>query len=106
MLAYGIWLSGAETHYGAESVPPQVKDTSRKTKVFDYEIPIRVDGKKGSIDGTLYWVGQANTSKLPFIVVGLLVLLGGGAAVLFARRRRDRDDDRSSGDEAPSKEAW
>jgi hypothetical protein len=95
-------------HYGAESVPPQVKDTSKKTKVFDYEIPIRVDGKKGAIDGTLFWVGEGSTSKLPFIIVGALIVLGGGAAVLFARRRRDREDDGSddSTEGKPTKEAW
>jgi hypothetical protein len=96
-------------HYGAESTPPQVKDTSQKTKVFDYEIPIEVDGRKGAIDGTLYWVGQANTSKLPFVVVGLLILLGGGGAVLYARRRRDGaggSPDRADRPAEPSKEAW
>jgi hypothetical protein len=92
-------------HYGSEAIPPQVKDQSRKTKVFDYEIPLRIDGRKGAIHGTLYWVGPANTSKLPFIVVGLLVVLGGGAAVLFIRRRRGSDDD-GHNDLPPAKEAW
>jgi hypothetical protein len=92
-------------HYGSEATPPQVKDTSKKTKVYDYEIPLRIDGKKGAIHGTLYWVGAANTSKLPFIVVGILILVGGGAAVLYIRRRRGRedgDDDRAR----PAREAW
>jgi LPXTG-motif cell wall-anchored protein len=104
-------------HYGSTSVPPQVKDTSKKTKVFDYEIPISIDGRKGAIDGTLYWVGQANTSKLPFIIVGAVIVLGGGALVLFLRRRRDRNEDAErdggvsggpGGDvgKPPEKEAW
>jgi hypothetical protein len=92
-------------HYGSEATPPQVTDTSKKTKVYDYEIPLRIDGKKGAIHGTLYWVGAANTSKLPFIVVGILILVGGGTAVLFIRRRRGREDgDRD--DEKPAREAW
>ena len=86
-------------HYGSEAMPPQVKDTSKKTKVYDYEVPIRVDGRKGAIDGTLYWVGSADTSKLPFIIAGLLIVLGGGAAVLYVRRRRGGDGD---GDQAAS----
>lgn len=95
-------------HYGAESVPPQVKDTSKKTKVFDYEVPISIDGRKGAIHGTLYWVGEGHTSKLPFIVVGALVVILGGGAVVYARRRRDGGEGPgSSAEEKPvAKEAW
>ncbi len=99
-------------HYGSTATPPQVTDTSRKTKVFDYTIPLRIDGRKGAIDGTLYWVGSANTSKLPFILAGIVIVLGGGALVLLARRRRgagrdegEEEDDEKPGDE-PTKEAW
>lgn len=92
-------------HYMSTTTPPQVTDKSRKTKVFDYEIPFLVDGRKGAVEGTLYWVGSPSTSKAPFIVVGILVLLGGGALVLFVRRRRDGGDDPSATEE-PAKEAW
>lgn len=91
-------------HYGSTATPPQVKDASRKTKVFDYEIPLRIDGRRGAIDGTLYWVGTPNPSKLPFIVIGAAILLGGGALVLFLRRRRDQEEPVE--DEQPAKEAW
>lgn len=90
-------------HYGSTGTPPQVKDTSRKTKVFDYEIPLRIDGRKGAIDGTLYWVGSPNPSKLPFIVGAVAILVVGGALVLVVRRRRGPEDE--SKDE-PAKEAW
>lgn len=100
-------------HYGSTSTPPQVTDTSRKTKIFDYTIPLRIDGRKGAIDGTLYWVGSPKASKLPFILVGIVIVLGGGALVLWARRRRDRDDEddpdyeeRPKRDDEPAKEAW
>jgi hypothetical protein len=93
-------------HYQSTSTPPQVTDTSRKTKIFDYTVPLRIDGRKGAIDGTLYWVGSPNTSKLPFVLVGIVILLGGGALVLIVRRRRgDEDGDSESGGE-PAKEAW
>jgi hypothetical protein len=90
-------------HYGSTATPPQVKDTSRKTKVFDYEIPLRIDGRKGAIDGTLYWVGSPNPSKLPFVIGALAILVVGGALVLVVRRRRGPEDE--SKDE-PVKEAW
>jgi hypothetical protein len=93
-------------HYGSTSVPPQVTDQSKKTKVFDYTIPLQVDGKKGAIDGTLYWVGPADTSKTPFIVAAIVIVLGGGALVLFVRRRRGSDGGGDRGETEPAKEAW
>jgi hypothetical protein len=92
-------------HYLSTATPPQVTDKSRKTKIFDYTIPLRVDGRRGAIDGTLYWVGSPTTSKLPFIVVGIVVLVGGGALVLLARRRRGGDDGPKPTEEHV-KEAW
>lgn len=90
-------------HYGSTAIPPQVTDQHRKTKVYDYEIPLRIDGRKGAIDGTLYWVGSPNPSKLPFIIGALAFLVVGGALVLVVRRRRGPEDE--SKDE-PTKEAW
>ncbi len=91
-------------HYASPAVPRQVTDQSRKTKILDYEIPLRIDGRKGAIDGTLYWVGGPDPSKLPFIVGGVVILLGGGALVLFLRRRQGRGDGDAGGE--PAKEAW
>ncbi|MGN6274744.1 MAG: LPXTG cell wall anchor domain-containing protein [Solirubrobacterales bacterium] len=96
-------------HYMSPSIPPQVKDQSKKTKIFNYSIPIRVDNKKGAIKGTLYWVGPANTSKTPFIIAGIAIVVLGGAAVLFIRRRRrDEGDGGNAGSTPlePAKEAW
>ena len=90
-------------HYQSTATPPQVTDTGRRTKIFDYEVPIRVDRRKGSIEGTLFWVGSPSASKLPFVLAGIVVVLGGGALVLLARRRREDDGDES---EPPAKEAW
>lgn len=97
------------THYLSSGVPSQVQDPSRKTKVFDYEVPLRVDGRKGAIEGTLFWVGSpSGASKLP-IVLGLVVILLGCAAVALVVRRRmagGKDGDASAGDQKPPAEAW
>lgn len=90
-------------HYMATGTPPQVKDESKRTKVFDYEIPLRIDGRKGAIEGTLFWVGPTDTSKTPFLIAGIAIVVLGGAAVLIARRRRQGEDEDY---ERPAKEAW
>ncbi|HEX5712473.1 MAG TPA: hypothetical protein VFX85_04080 [Solirubrobacterales bacterium] len=90
-------------HYMAKGTPPQVEDESKRTKVFDYEIPLRIDGRQGALNGTLWWVGPTDTSKTPFFVAAIAIVLLGGAAVLIARRRRgERDAD----EDGPAKEAW
>jgi hypothetical protein len=103
-------------HYMSKSLPPVVTDTGEKTRVFDYEVPMAVDGQKTVLHGTLWWVGSAGTSKLPFVIAAIVIVLGGGALVLWVRRRRGRDDD-GAGDSAsgaggrpepgePAGEAW
>lgn len=92
----------------AGRLPTQVKDESQKTKIFDYEIPMEVDGKPTTLHGTLWWVGSAGTSKLPFVIAAIVIVLGGGALVLWLRRRRGGDDDPGERPESiePAAEAW
>jgi hypothetical protein len=73
-------------------LPTQVKDKGKKTKIFDYEIPLEVDSRPTTIHGTLWWVGSTGTSKLPFVIAALVIVLGGGGLVLWLRRRRGGDD--------------
>jgi hypothetical protein len=93
-------------HYMSPQLPPQVKDRSRKTKVFDYRIPISVDGHRGDVDGTLFWVGPADTSKAPFLFAAIAIVLLGGVAVVWLRRRRRDEDGGGPSSREPAKEAW
>ncbi len=59
------------SHWMSPQPPEKVEDRQQRTQLFDYEIPIRVDGKPATIQGTLFWVGSGSESKLPFFLVGL-----------------------------------
>ncbi len=93
-------------HYMSPSTPPQVKDKSQRTKIFDYTVPLSVDGKPVSLDGTLFWVGPPNTSKTPFLIVGAVIVIGLLIMVIWVRRRRRGDPSGAGGTGgAPPKEA-
>ncbi|WP_022926957.1 hypothetical protein [Patulibacter americanus] len=67
---------------------PQVRDASKRQKVVDWQVPIRVGGKAATIEGTLFWTPQeAGFPLAAGIGLGAVVLLA-GAVVLLVRRRR------------------
>jgi hypothetical protein len=76
-------------HYMGQGLPPQVKDKSRRTKVFAWQVPMQVGSTKGDIGGTLYWQPKPGGGAPVGAIVALLaiVVLGAGA-VLVVRRRR------------------
>jgi MYXO-CTERM domain-containing protein len=79
-------------HWMSRSLPPQVKDRSRRTKVFDYAIPLRVDAQRASIRGTLFWQPDegGGAPVAMFVGLGALALIAIGA-VAVVRRRRSRE---------------
>jgi hypothetical protein len=88
-------------HWMGAHLPPQVKDKSRKTKVFDYSIPLSVGQQKGRIVGTLYWVGSPGGGAPVAAIVSLLAILAlSAAAVVIVRRRR------GTRSPEPVREAW
>jgi hypothetical protein len=86
-------------HWMAHTVPPQVKDEGKGTKVFDWMVPLSVGGQPARLAGTLVWVGRPD-GGFPVaagIALGAAVL-GGVLLVAVVRRRR-----RGAGS---AKEAW
>jgi hypothetical protein len=84
-------------HWMSPVTPPQVKDTSRRTKIFDWSVPITVGTRPGAIDGTLYWTPESSSAPTAAIFALIAIVVGALAFVLFMRRhRRTRSPDREA----------
>jgi hypothetical protein len=84
-------------HWMGADRPPAVRDPQRRTKVFDWKVPLRVGGRPGAVSGTLAWVGRPDDG-LPIVAAIALaaVVLAGGVLVVAVRRRRSRDGGREA----------
>lgn len=71
---------------------PQVEDTSQRSKVFDWTVPMRVDGKPVTANGTLWWTPEENGFPVAAIIGLVAVIVAGVALVLIVRRRRGDAD--------------
>ena len=91
-------------HWMGKNNPPQVKDTSVRTKIVDWTVPLHTHGGKGAaITGTLFWRGSTGGPPAgAFVALALLVLVG--AATVIVVRRRRREGRPASGE--PRAEAW
>jgi hypothetical protein len=88
-------------HWMGKTTPPQVKDESVRTKVFDWKVPVEIGGKRGSIGGTLFWTPLPGGGlPLAAVFAGAGLLIACFVAVAVVRQRRRRAPDR------PAKEAW
>ena len=93
-------------HYMGEGTPPQVEDESVETKVFDWAVPLEVDGESAELTGTLTWVPDGAGAS-----VALIAGLGAAVTASFAvfvwrmwRRSSGSEDAPSSGE--GDREAW
>jgi hypothetical protein len=92
-------------HWMGAERPAKVSDPERRTRVFDWEVPIRVGARDGRIAGTLDWIGRPDAG-LP-VAAGIAlaaIVLGGLGLVLLVRRRRSSRGEDAKGDSEV--EAW
>jgi hypothetical protein len=72
-----------------EARPPQVTDEDRRTKVFDWRVPIEVGPRRAAITGTLFWEPDSGGGIPTAAIVALAVLVALTLA-LFGWSRRVR----------------
>jgi len=77
-------------HWMSPVPPSRVKNTSRRTLIFDWQVPIAVGARRGAIDGQLFWTPETSKAPVAVIILGAVIVLAGLAFVLFVRRRRAR----------------
>jgi hypothetical protein len=95
-------------HLTERGTPPQVKDPAKRTKIFDWRVPLEVNGERVRALGTLTWAPASDSSGgadvgliAALVAAGVAVL---AAALLLLRRWRGRLVT-APGDQEP-KEAW
>ncbi len=76
-------------HWMSPLLPPEVTNQAKRTKVFEWEVPIRVGAQPATIYGQLFWVPEEGTKTPVAAIVALVaIVLGGVALVVVVRRRR------------------
>lgn len=100
-------------HWMAKSVPPQVKDRSQRTKIFDWSVPLRAGQTGGSIKGQLFWRGSGGDTPIgAFVGMGVLMALSAASVVVVRRRRGAAAGSHGAGAASPKRakrereEAW
>ena len=95
-------------HWMSNIAPKQVTDKSKRTKVFDWKVPMQVGGTKANVTGTLFWQpkpgGGIPTGAL--IALVLLAVVGIGAVFVVRRRRGEVDAGEPRENAHAGTEAW
>jgi hypothetical protein len=75
-------------HWMSPTIPPQVTDKSKRTKIFDWRVPFRVNTQPGTVFGNLYWVGQSGGFPLWALISLIIVVPSGLIGTYLIQRRR------------------
>ena len=95
-------------HSMERGTPPQVKDESVRTKIFDWRVPMTVGSANVAALGTLEWVpaSSSDSSTGLFIAIGVAVVLAVAVIVLLLMRRRRPRPAPAAGGAKVVDEAW
>jgi hypothetical protein len=90
-------------HYMSKGVPAQVKDKGKRTKIFNWRVPIEVGGQRGRLAGQLFWQPSSGGIPAGAVIAFAALLFAAVAFVEIVRRRRRGDQQPAS---RRHKEAW
>jgi hypothetical protein len=93
-------------HWMSPVTPPQVTDKGKRTKIFDWSVPISVGAQRGVVHGQLFWVPQSSKAPIAAIVALIAVVVLAFGFVVWVRRRRARSADDGIGEPSAGGEAW
>jgi hypothetical protein len=94
-------------HWMSPVPPAKVTNKSKRTFLFNWQVPIRVGAQAGSVDGQLFWEPEEGTKTPTAAIVALVaIVLAAIAFVLFVRRRRRARPGGPPLPPQPRKEAW
>jgi hypothetical protein len=98
-------------HWMSPVKPPEVTDVGKRTRIFNWSVPIKVGGQTGTIHGELFWVPQNSKTPAGAIVALIAIILLGALIVFVVRRRRARSSSpglgaNQAGEPSERKEAW
>ena len=89
-------------HYMSKSLPNQVTDKGKRTKVFDSRVPVDVGGRRVQIRGDLYWVPSPGGLPRGALLALAAVVIAAISFVEIVRRRRRRQEGQTGG----TSQAW
>jgi hypothetical protein len=89
-------------HYMSKSLPTQVTDEGKRTKVFDWKVPVDVGGRRVQVRGDLYWVPSPGGLPRGALLALAVVVIVAIAFVEIVRRRRRRQERHTGG----ASQAW
>jgi hypothetical protein len=93
-------------HWMSPLLPPEVTNQAKRTKVFEWEVPIRVGAQPATIYGQLFWVPEEGTKTPVAAIVALVVIVLGGVALAVVVRRRRKSRALSTPPGEPGGEDW
>jgi hypothetical protein len=88
-------------HWMSQEPPGNLRDVEEKTKIFDWDVPLRVGDRAGAISGTLFWTPPLQSGPPTAAILALAGLVVACCIAVTVVRRR-----RSSQPGGSAQEAW